>query len=147
VKLYTIGFSGKSAEQFFTLLQSHKIKTLWDIRLNNKSQLAAFTKSPDLAFFLQQIAKIGYRHFPELAPDAGLLSAWRAKGIDWEAYQRAFSILLQERKAESFLKRQWRQSPKPLCLLCSEAYPEHCHRSLIALQIQQIYPKLEIIHL
>jgi len=147
VKLYTIGFSGKSAEQFFTLLQNHKIKTLWDIRLNNKSQLAAFTKSPDLAFFLQQIAQIGYQHFPELAPDAELLSAWRAKGIDWEGYQRAFLTLLQERKAESFLRRKWRQSPKPICLLCSEHTPEHCHRLLIAQQIRQIYPKLHIIHL
>ncbi|MDI3503872.1 MAG: hypothetical protein PWP64_808 [Candidatus Cloacimonadota bacterium] len=147
MKLYTIGFSSKSAQQFFELLQQHKIKTLWDIRLNNKSQLAAFTKNPDLPYFLTQIAAIGYRHYPELAPDAELLNLWRAKQITWEAYQEDFSALMQKRDSNAFLKKQWRQSPKPICLLCSEVTPEYCHRALVALQIQQIYPKTEVIHL
>jgi hypothetical protein len=43
MRLCTIGFIGKTAERF---LQSAEPKTLVDVRLNNKSQLAGFTK-PD----------------------------------------------------------------------------------------------------
>lgn len=51
MEIFTIGFTRKSAEQFFGLLTEHEIERLIDVRLNNTSQLAAFTKQDDLAFF------------------------------------------------------------------------------------------------
>ena len=62
INLYTIGFTKKSAEDFFTLLKNNNIKTLIDVRLNNVSQLAGFTKQDDLKFFLKEICGIGYKH-------------------------------------------------------------------------------------
>jgi hypothetical protein len=49
MKLYTIGFTKKSAERFFGLLLLRKagVTTLVDVRLNNVSQLAGFAKRDD----------------------------------------------------------------------------------------------------
>lgn len=44
MKIYTIGFTKKGAERFFTLLKKNAVKTLIDVRLNNVSQLAGFAK-------------------------------------------------------------------------------------------------------
>ena len=54
MKLYTIGFTQKSAETFFSLIKKNNIEVLIDIRLNNKSQLAGFAKGEDLKFFLKK---------------------------------------------------------------------------------------------
>ena len=62
MKIYTIGFTKKNAEQFFSLLEKAKITTLLDIRLNNVSQLAGYTKKDDLCFFLKRILNVKYIH-------------------------------------------------------------------------------------
>ena len=56
VVLFTIGFTGKSAQQFFEMLMRAGVKKLVDTRLNNVSQLAGFTKRRDLEFFLRPSA-------------------------------------------------------------------------------------------
>ena len=53
--LYTIGFTQKSAEQFFTLICENRIELPVDIRLNNKSQLAGSAKGNGLKYFLDRI--------------------------------------------------------------------------------------------
>lgn len=58
VNLFTIGFTKKSAEHFFETLKKAGVKRIIDIRLNNVSQLAGFTKRPDLEYFLGQIVNI-----------------------------------------------------------------------------------------
>ena len=95
--LFTIGSGQKSAEKFFSLLKQNKVQRLIDIRLNNKSQLAGFTKSPDLQYFLKQIAAIDYIHLPILAPTQALLAGYREKKIDWAEYERSFGELLNQR--------------------------------------------------
>ena len=51
--IFTIGFTQKSAEKFFKFLKTSQVKTLIDVRLNNVSQLAGFTKRDDLKYFLK----------------------------------------------------------------------------------------------
>ena len=53
IKVYTIGFTKKTAKQFFSILSKNNIDTVVDIRLNNSSQLAGFSKYPDIEFFLE----------------------------------------------------------------------------------------------
>ena len=53
--IYTMGFTQKSAETFFEKIIDNKIELLLDIRLNNQSQLAGFTKGKDLKYFLRVI--------------------------------------------------------------------------------------------
>ena len=55
MQLFTIGFTQKTAEQFFNLLADAGVKRIVDIRLNNVSQLAGFAKRDDLRFFLNTI--------------------------------------------------------------------------------------------
>jgi uncharacterized protein (DUF488 family) len=72
MKVYTIGFTKKSAEEFFNTLKSNDIKLVLDIRLNNKSQLAGFAKGRDLEYFLG-LLDIGYIHEERFAPSDELL--------------------------------------------------------------------------
>ena len=55
IRLYTIGFTGKSAEKFFQLLEHNQVKKIIDTRVNNNSQLSGFAKGKDLAFFAKQL--------------------------------------------------------------------------------------------
>ena len=55
--LFTIGFTKKNAEMFFTKIKNAGIERLIDIRLNNISQLAGFAKRDDLKYFLKELCR------------------------------------------------------------------------------------------
>ena len=71
MRLYTIGFTKKTAQRFLDLLKTSGAKCVVDVRLNNVSQLAGFAKKNDLAYFLKEICGMEYVHLPELAPTKG----------------------------------------------------------------------------
>lgn len=151
---YTIGFTQKTAEEFFEGLNGKSITTLIDIRLNNKSQLAGFAKGKDLKYFLDKLCNIQYRYEPKFAPTKELLDDWKKKKIMWEEYEFLYKRILIQRKAdEVFMDRyinvDYRLAGN-ICFLCSESTPEYCHRRLLAdylkrncLELQNV----EIIHL
>ncbi|MCX7045808.1 MAG: DUF488 domain-containing protein, partial [Candidatus Sumerlaeota bacterium] len=101
MKIFTIGFTKKSAEQFFTRLQQPGLLHLVDARLNNVSQLAGFTKKNNLEFFVREICKIDYVHMPELAPTQDILDAYKKNGGDWLEYEQRFLALLKARRVEA----------------------------------------------
>src|SRR5271166_6751172 len=102
MKLFTIGFTKKSAETFFTRLKDAGVKRLVDVRLNNVSQLAGFTKKDDLRYFTKAVCNIDYVHLPELAPTAEILDPYKkAKNGDWQRYERQFLGLMRARHIES----------------------------------------------
>lgn len=49
MEIYSIGFTQKSAAQFFGTLKTAGIRRLMDVRLNNSSQLSGFAKNTDLS--------------------------------------------------------------------------------------------------
>jgi hypothetical protein len=51
MKIFAIGLTRKSAETLFARGKMAGVKRLIDVRLNNISQLAGFTKKDDLSFF------------------------------------------------------------------------------------------------
>jgi len=127
--LCTIGFTGKTAEEFFTLLTNAGVRQVIDIRQNRSGQLSGFSKHPDLSFFLKKIAGIEYLHDPLLAPPSELLRNYR-RTKDWPAYETAFLAVMKERGIPPSLDTtSW--LPK-VALLCSEPGPEKCHRRLVA---------------
>ena len=77
MKIYTLGFTKKSAATFFELLRESGAKRVVDVRLNNSSQLAGFAKKDDLAYFLKKICRMEYVHLPQLAPTREMLDAYR----------------------------------------------------------------------
>ena len=146
MKLYTIGFTHKSAEQFFSLLGHAGVSRLVDIRLRPSGQLAGFARKEDLPFFLENLANgCEYIHLPELAPTKEILDGYRGGG-SWADYERQFLELLDERGVPNSLDQESFER-LPSCLLCSEATPEQCHRRLVAERIQAHWPQVEIIHL
>src|SRR5580765_20320 len=106
IRLYTIGFTKKSAEEFFGKLAEHGVKRVIDIRLNNVSQLAGFSKKQDLEYFLRAIGGIGYVHMTELAPTQELLDGYKKEGEDWAAYSKMFLALMRKRKVEEKLPKE-----------------------------------------
>ncbi len=73
MKIFSIGFTKKTAEEFFTRLRENGVNRIVDVRLNNTSQIAGFAKSRDLAYFLRTIADIDYTHITALAPTQDIL--------------------------------------------------------------------------
>ena len=145
ITLYTIGFTKKSAEQFFELLKSHHVQMLVDVRISNSSQLAGFAKGSDLIYFLKQIGNIGYRHVTDFAPTKELLSDYRAGKVDWPEYERVFADLMTKRRINQHYKVADFDN---CCFLCSEETPEHCHRRLLAEHLRQQDPdNVKIVHL
>lgn len=144
LKLYTIGFTKKSAKEFFGLLINNCVKRLIDIRLNNKSQLAGFAKSDDLQYFLRKIGGIEYIYMSEFAPTDELLDGYRKKNISWAEYEKQYKKILDER---AVLKDKDLSIFDNACLLCSEPTAVQCHRRLAAEYIAQADNTIKIIHL
>jgi uncharacterized protein (DUF488 family) len=144
MKIFTIGFTRKTAAQFFQLLDRPDIARVLDIRLNNRSQLAGFAKGEDLRFFLRRVVDKDYAYLPQLAPTADMLKAYRDDKGDWATYEREFLVLMAQRRVEERLSTELLDGG---CLLCSEATPEHCHRRLVAKYLAARWSEVQICHL
>ncbi len=146
IKLYTIGFTQKTAQDFFERLRRNGVRRLVDIRVHPGGQLSGFAKQEDLPYFLHELADgCGYVHLPMLAPTKEILKDYRDDG-DWPRYVTRFEQLMDERDVPNSLDRAEFEAT-PTCLLCSEATPEQCHRRLVAERLAAHWPDVEIIHL
>jgi uncharacterized protein (DUF488 family) len=144
MKIYTIGFTKKSAEEFFGILNRNKIERIIDVRLNNTSQLAGFTKRDDLAYFLRELCGIEYHHLKFLAPTKEIRDRYNVNR-DWDAYKREYIKLIEKR--EILKKLDTSLFRKRTCLLCSEAMPDRCHRRLLAEYLKEHWGSVEVVHL
>lgn len=144
VRIVTIGFTKKNAEQFFTALQKAQIKRLLDVRLNNQSQLAGFSKREDLSYFLKTILNVEYVHLTSLAPTQEMLDAYKKAKGSWPEYEKRFLDLMAQREIERHVDPQLLDSG---CLLCSEDKPHHCHRRLVAEYLKTKWGSVAIEHL
>ncbi len=144
ITVFTIGFAKKSAREFFEILRREGVRKVVDIRLNNVSQLAGFTKKGDLEYFLREIAGIDYRHLPEMAPTKEILDGYKKKAIGWEEYEKRFSKSMADRQIEKLVNRE---ELDHACLLCSEPKPDKCHRRLVAEYIRSKWDNVKIRHL
>ncbi len=144
MKIYTIGFTRKSADRFFGLLRASGARRVVDVRLNNMSQLSGFAKRDDLAFFLAKICGMEYVHLPELAPTKEILDEYRKGGSNWETYEARFLELMRQRRIESTVPEEVVADG---CLLCSEDKPHHCHRRLVAEYLNDKWGGIEVSHL
>lgn len=142
--LFTIGFAKKTAQEFFAILENNQVKTVIDVRLNNVSQLAGFTKKDNLEFFLKELCDIEYSHRPVLAPTKDILDAYKKNEISWEEYEEKYLDLLSERQAATICGMH---ELNMSCLLCSEPKPDNCHRRLLAEYFRKSHGNIVIKHL
>lgn len=144
MKVYTIGFTKKTARQFFEALRQSGVKRVVDVRLNNVSQLAGFAKRDDLAYFLRDFCGIEYVHSPDLAPTADMLDEYKKLKGGWGIYENRFLDLMAKRKIEERISKEMVSEG---CLLCSEDKPHHCHRRLVAEYLKRHWGDVDIRHL
>lgn len=141
IALFTIGFTGKPAAQFFDLLKLAGVRKVIDTRRWPDTQLSGFAKKKDLPFFLKNLAGIEYEHQIELAPSADILRDYKDKKIAWADYEKRYLQLLADRKIAT------RLSPDDIagaCFLCAEHQPHHCHRRLLVEHLQHAWQKIKI---
>jgi uncharacterized protein (DUF488 family) len=145
IVMYSIGFTQRTAEEFFGALRGAGVKRLLDVRLNNTSQLAAFAKRDDLRFFLRELCGAEYEHEPLLAPTQAMLDAYKNRKGNWGEYEREFVALMRERKIEEIISRE--SFATPTALLCSELTAGHCHRRLVMEYLADAWGGVEMRHL
>jgi len=130
-KLYTIGHSTHLLEEFLDILTEHKIKLLADVRTVPRSRRVPQFNTENLAGILPR-HHIQYRHIPNLGglrktrPDS-INTGWR------NASFRGYADYMQTPDFESGLNELIQLArKKPTVIMCAEAVPWRCHRSLIA---------------
>lgn len=145
MEIYTIGFTKKSAEGFFEALKKSGVERLVDVRVNNTSQLAGFTKKRDLVYLLEQLLGADYLHEPLFAPTKELLKGYRAGDVTWEEYEMVYLALLAEREVEREIPRDL--FTRRTVLLCSEPTSDFCHRRLVVEYLNRAWGNVQAVHL
>jgi uncharacterized protein (DUF488 family) len=145
MEIHSIGFTKKSAQQFFDALRRAGVRRLVDVRLNNVSQLAGFAKRQDLPFFLRELCAAEYLHEPLLAPTQEMLDEYKKHKGGWAQYERSFLTLMAEREIDRQLTRSSFETPS--ALLCSELSPDQCHRRLVLEYLREKWGEIKVTHL
>lgn len=143
MNLFTIGYTQKSAEEFFTLLTKNSVKKLIDIRLNNTSQLAGFANAKHLPYLLK-LHNIEYEYKTKFAPTKELLKGYQDEKLDWQEYEKQYNQILIDR---DILFNTSLSEFEDAVLLCSEPTAEQCHRRLAAEYIAKHFENVNIKHL
>lgn len=136
IKLYNIGFTQKTAEEFYEKLKANKIECLVDIRLNPNGQLSRFAFEKDLPYFLDKLVDgCKYAHRIDLAPKKELLQEVRDKSCpmskDYKLFETAFIRQLEKESNIGNFVNQFGKYER-VVLLCSEPTNEKCHRRLVS---------------
>jgi uncharacterized protein (DUF488 family) len=129
--IYTVGHSTLTLDDFVQLLRSHGIERVVDIRSIPRSRHNPQFNMDVLARYLRN-RRIGYRHMKELG---GLRHARKdSTNIGWEnASFRGFADYMQTPEfAAGVEKLIGLAEEKTTAIMCAEAVPWRCHRSLVA---------------
>jgi uncharacterized protein (DUF488 family) len=134
MKLFTIGYEGRTPETFLESLFSHGVGRVVDVRQVPLSHKPGFSKTR-LGGFLQSNG-VDYLHLPALGCPKDIRNDFRA-GQDFETYKNRYLDFLSGRQPElQALLEIVRE--KPACLLCFEADHNRCHRSFIAARLAEM---------
>ena len=130
--IFSIGHSTRPLHQFLALLRAHGIHTLVDIRSIPHSRRNPQYNQEALQQAILAVG-LGYKHLPELgghrrarkdSPNTGWLNpAFRgyADYMQTEAFEQGLCELLEVNRVAG-----------PIAMMCSEAVPWRCHRSMVA---------------
>lgn len=145
LRIFTIGFTGSTAENFFSRLRDAGVQKVIDTRLWADTQLSGFAKKRDLPFLLKNLSGAAYEHKIDLAPSENILKDFKDKRIGWPEYEDRYLQLLHDRRiAEKLTSDDVTGS----CFLCAEKTPHQCHRRLLAEYLKREWNiAMEIVHL
>lgn len=129
-RILTVGHSNRDLGEFLDLLRSHDVKLIADVRKLPGSRSYPHFNAESLSQSLREV-EIGYQHFAGLGGRRSRAKnspngAWR------NASFQAFADYMLTSEFETALKRLLEQPEQRIALMCAEAVPWRCHRSLIA---------------
>lgn len=143
ITLFNIGFTQKTAKEFFGIIKANKIDCLVDVRLNPNGQLSRFAFEQDLPFFLSELANgCKYKHRIDLAPTKELLKEVRDKtspmSRDYKLFEVAYRRQLETMSNISNFVKEF-GGYENVVLLCSEPTNEKCHRRVLSDMLLEKY--------
>lgn len=125
----TVGYEGATPDRLVAALKAAGVVTLVDVRAVANSRRPGFAKRA-LSAAMEE-AGIGYVHLPALGTPAEGRQAVRSGRP--EVMRRIFGAHLAGTEAQAALADlRDRARRETVCLLCLEADPRHCHRTLVA---------------
>ncbi len=132
--LYTIGYEGLEPDSFVAELVAHGVDAVIDVRERASSRKRGFSKTA-LSSCLAAHG-IAYYHLRSLGCPAAIRYRYRANG-DRDAYVQALMAHL-DAQAPSLQQVVELMARHTCALLCLEADPAQCHRSLVAARVAEI---------
>ena len=129
--VWTLGHSTRPIDEFIGLLRAHQIRLLIDVRTVPRSRYNPQFNTDTLAQSLRD-AELRYRHLPELGglrkpKKDSINDGWR------NASFRGYADYMQTEEFHRALEGLMASSTdKNTAIMCAEAVPWRCHRSLIA---------------
>ena len=129
--IFTIGHSTRSFDELVDLLRAHGVERLVDVRTVPRSRRNPQFNRDTLGQALRN-RRIGYRHMKDLGglrrarPDS-VNAGWR------NASFRGYADYMQTDEFGTALERLAELAgERPTAIMCAEAVPWRCHRSMIA---------------
>ncbi len=135
-KLFTIGYEGKTVDEYFNILIKNNIKLLCDVRKNPLSMKYGFSKNQ-----LKNIANklnINYLHIPELGIDSNKRKNLNTKKDYQQLFKEYKKTVISNKKSilKDLIIRF--KKYKRVALTCFEQDFNYCHRSIIASKLLQL---------
>ncbi|HVG45905.1 MAG TPA: DUF488 domain-containing protein, partial [Longimicrobium sp.] len=134
----TIGYENTTVPRFLETLKGAGVDLLVDVRAVASSRRPGFAKTK----LAENVGSVGieYLHLRGLGTPADGRAAARAGRHD--EMRAIFTEHLETSEAQDELERlaELVRSGRRVCLLCLEADPAHCHRSMVAEALRELVP-------
>ncbi len=128
-RLFTAGYEGRNSANFIRSLQANSIDTVVDVRQRAASRNRDFAKTRLAASM--SAAGISYVHLPKLGTPADLRTQYRNEELWLDSYLDLYGKYLDQQE-EAIADLERRILAERCCLLCVEADPAICHRTVLA---------------
>lgn len=125
MKFYTIGYGGRTPEDFINLLKRNGIALVVDVRLRpDRASMGVYAKAKTADKGLEALLNKNGIAYVSLIELGNLFLEFD----DWQERYRQFL----EKSGELVLERLQSVENHPLCLMCAEKTVNECHRRQIA---------------
>jgi uncharacterized protein (DUF488 family) len=129
--LYTVGHSNRSLEEFVSILKAHGVERVLDVRRYPASRKWPHFNARELAAGLSA-AGIAYSGVPELGGRRRAAAEFPHRAWRVEAFRGYADFMDTVDFAAGLARAESLARERPSALMCAEALPWRCHRSLIA---------------
>ena len=148
MKIYTMGFKGKSQEEFIKTINEEKIEFVVDIRERKRFPILGFSNEDEMKKYLKEKCNCDYLYNSMLAPMCGYYEAYTERAISWDEYVAKYKETLSERGIAGRFLIDCMEYER-IMIICLGKTPGRCSRKLLAEWLKEnIWGiEIEIVHL